>query len=116
MSVKSWLLLILALLLLFPFRAAAEEIPESSEQETVETQPEETEASDGSDEETTVPSETVPAPTIAPFDWYTVEESVVQTVDRLDQVVQLLSGMMFFLGVCAGIHFFQVLSGRIRTV
>lgn len=116
MSVKAWLLVLLALLLLFPFRAAAEEIPETSEQETLETQPEEAEPSGGSDEEAAVPSETVPAPTVAPFDWYTVEESVVQTVERLDQVVQLLSGMMFFLGVCAGIHFFQVLSGRIRTV
>ena len=59
---------------------------------------------------------TVPAPTVASFDFALLENSSVQAVQRLDQVLQILSGMFFFLGVSSGILFAKVLFDRIRTV
>ena len=127
MSVRSWLIVILALAVLFPFHAAADELPASESEETVvDDIPEETEApqetenqEEPSDQGTEDPTEsTAPpsGPTVAPFDFVLLEESAVQAVERLDQVIQILSGLLFFLGMCAGMLFFKVLADRVRSV
>ena len=132
MSVESWVIVILALFLLFPFHAAADvpdpldpsDFPTTELIEEAETT-EETEAI----EETEAPPETVendpepiqdptedsPSPTVAPFDFVLLEESSVKAVERLDQLVEILTGMMFFLGVCSGILFFKVLSDKVHV-
>lgn len=127
MSVRSWLIVILALAVLFPFHAAADELPASESEETVvDDIPEETEApqetenqEEPSDQGTEDPTESTAAPsepTVAPFDFVLLEESAVQAVERLDQVIQILSGLLFFLGMCAGMLFFKVLADRVRSV
>ena len=127
MSVRSWLIVILALAVLFPFHAAADELPASESEETVvDDIPEETEApqetenqEEPSDQGTEDPTESTAAssgPTVAPFDFVLLEESSVQAVERLDQVIQILSGFLFFLGMCAGMLFFKVLADRVRSV
>lgn len=127
MSVRSWLIVILALALLFPFHAAADELPASEPEETVvDDIPEETEApqetenqeepSDQGTEDPTESTATPSGPTVAPFDFVLLEESAVQAVERLDQVIQILSGLLFFLGMCAGMLFFKVLADRVRSV
>lgn len=125
MSVRSWLIIILALAVLLPFHAAADELPASEPEETVVDEiPEETEAppetvdqEEPSDQGTEVPTEGTPAaPTVAPFDFMLLEESSVQAVERLDQIIQILTGMLFFLGICAGMLFFKVLADRVRSV
>ena len=127
MSVRSWLIVILALAVLFPFHAAADELPASEPEETVvDDIPEETEApqetenqEEPSDQGTEDPTESTAAssgPTVAPFDFVLLEESAVQAVERLDQVIQILSGLLFFLGMCAGMLFFKVLADRVRSV
>ena len=93
MSVRSWLIVILALAVLFPFHAAADELPASESEETV--------------------VDDIP---VAPFDFGLLEESAVQAVERLEQVIQILSGLLFFLGMCAGMLFFKVLADRVRSV
>ena len=121
MSVRSWLIVILALAVLFPFHAAADELPASEPEETVvDDIPEETEnQEEPSDQGTEDPTESTAAPsgpTVAPFDFVLLEESAVQAVERLDQVIQILSGLLFFLGMCAGMLFFKVLADRVRSV
>lgn len=122
MSVRSWLIVILALAVLFPFHAAADELPASESEETVvDDIPEETEAPQETEnqEEPEDPTESTAAPsgpTVAPFDFVLLEESAVQAVERLDQVIQILSGLLFFLGMCAGMLFFKVLADRVRSV
>lgn len=64
----------------------------------------------------TEPTETAPAPTVAPFDFVLLEESSVKAVQRLDELKDVLSGSLFFLGVLSGMVFFKVLADRIRTV
>lgn len=126
MGVRSWLIIILALAVLLPFHAAADELPASEPEEIVDEIPEETEAppetvdqEEPSDQGTEVPTEstvTPAAPTVAPFDFVLLEESSVQAVERLDQIIQILTGMLFFLGMCAGMLFFKVLADRVRSV
>lgn len=115
-----FLLLVSLLIVLLAPAALADEPPDisvpASEPETKETQTEATEATGSSDEAATKPTETAPAPTVAPFDFVLLEESSVQTVEQLDQVIQILTGMLFFLGVCAGMVFFKVLADRVRSV
>lgn len=127
MSVRSWLIIILALAVLLPFHAAADELSASEPEETVvDEMPEETGAppetadqKEPSDQGTEVPNESTvapAAPTVAPFDFVLLEESSVQAVERLDQIIQIFSGMLFFLGMCTGMLFFKVLADRVRSV
>ena len=127
MSIRSWLIIILALAVLFPFHAAADEPPASEPEETVIDEiPEETEAPQETEEQEELsdqaaedPTESTVAPTgptVAPFDFVLLEESSVQAVERLDQVIQIMSGLLFFLGMCAGMLFFKVLADRVRSV
>lgn len=127
MSIRSWLIIILALAVLFPFHVAADEPPASEPEETVVDEiPEETELpqetenqeepSDHGSEDPTEGTVAPAGPTVAPFDFVLLEESSVQAVERLDQVIQILSGLLFFLGMCAGMLFFKVLADRVRSV
>lgn len=111
---KSWLIFSTLLLFLLMFFLSlpvfAEEVldPVPSESTSVDS------IEDTQDSQET--ETTVPAPTVAPFDFSLLENSSVQAVQRLDQVLQILSGMLFFLGVSSGILFAKVLFDRIRTV
>lgn len=111
---KSWLIfstLLLFLLMVFlSLPVFAEEVLDPVPSESISVDSIE-DTQDSQETETTVP-----APTVAPFDFALLENSSVQAVQRLDQVLQILSGMLFFLGVSSGILFAKVLFDRIRTV
>lgn len=122
MSLESWFLIFLALFLLFPFHVSAD-VPDQldsvdpSATEVVEEADsiDETEAPPESEEPSQDSAEAPPAPTVAPFDFVLLEESSVKAVERLDQLVDILTGMMFFLGVCSGILFAKVLFDKVHV-
>jgi len=114
------LILVFALVFCFlPVSAWADdvEIPNdvTEASESAETT-EETIFNDSNDADISEPGETIPAPTVAPFDFVLLEESSVQAVERLDAIIDIFSGFLFFLGVGSGMIFFKALSDRIRTV
>lgn len=74
------------------------------------------EVSDQNSEETQETESTIPTPTVAPFDFAFLEQCAADSLQRLDRIILILTGIIFFLGIGSGLFFAKVLFDRIRTV